>query len=116
MPNGFPAFPQGRFPDDLPPTWFHPASPRIKPAKPAKDVETSSIATTSTFSSTVGLIKNSVKSKLPISYKEHRTRKEFKAASTDVKEKEVKKEKKPLPDYNARKNTTEAFAYLASTR
>ncbi len=102
MPHGFSAFPHSSkflnsypscqltsplaFPNDMPPTLFHPASPKIKPAKPAKDVETSSIATTSTFSSTVGLIKNSVKSKLPISYKEYRARKDAEKASTVVTE------------------------------
>lgn len=54
---------------------MHPASPNSKPAKPAKDYDNMSIASTSTFSSTVGLIK----SKLPISYKDYKARKESEA-------------------------------------
>jgi hypothetical protein len=40
------------------------------------------MASTSTFSSTVSQLKDSVKSKLPISYKEYRARKDAVARST----------------------------------
>jgi len=118
MPNGFPAALANQYPNEKPPSWFHPASPKIKPAKPAKDVDAASMASTSTFSSTVGLIKDSVKRKLPVSYKEHRARKDAEAASNVVKEKEVVKtrESKQLPEYNARKETGAAFFYLASVK
>jgi hypothetical protein len=60
------------------------------------------MASTSTFASTVGLIKDSVKRKLPVSYKEHRARKDAPTASDVVTEKEVKKarESRQLPEYN----------------
>ncbi|PSS25680.1 hypothetical protein M430DRAFT_64204 [Amorphotheca resinae ATCC 22711] len=67
MPPGFPAFPQSRFPNDKPPTLFHPASPKLKASKPItpsksmKDPETLSTTSTSTFSSTVSLLRKSVK-------------------------------------------------------
>jgi hypothetical protein len=84
----------------MPPTWFHPASPKIKPTKPAKDVESASMASTSTFASTVGLIKDSVKRKLPVSYKEYRARKDAAATSTVVTEKVEQETRESKPEYN----------------
>ena len=95
IPNKLPGFPQ-----DLPPTLFHPASPKMKPTKPAKEVDTASIASTSTFSSTVSLLKTKAKRTLPISYKDHRARKdaeEAAASSTVYSEVEKKNSKKSLP-------------------
>lgn len=65
MTGGLPSFPQGRFPDDLPPTIFSPASPKVKAveATKAKDIDAESMASQATFSSTVSLLKNSMKSK-----------------------------------------------------
>ncbi|KAF8863187.1 hypothetical protein BDZ45DRAFT_136266 [Acephala macrosclerotiorum] len=100
MPHGFPAFPQGRFPQDQPPTWFHPASPKMKPTKPAKDVDAASMASTSTFSSTVSLLKDKAKRTLPVSYKDYRARKdaeEAAAGTTVFSEKEPKQKRKSLP-------------------
>jgi len=51
-------------PNDKPPTLFHPASPKLKASKPitpSKDPETLSTTSTSTFSSTVSLLRKSVK-------------------------------------------------------
>ncbi|PMD47420.1 hypothetical protein L207DRAFT_560923 [Hyaloscypha variabilis F] len=102
MPNGFSRALANQYPNEKPPTWFHPASPKNKPAQPAKDVDTVSMASTSTLASTVGLIKDSVKSKLPFSHRENRSRKETKAAIPAVTEKEVQKTREPeqLPQYN----------------
>ena len=75
----------------MPPTWFHPASPKQKPVKPSKDVDTCSINTQSTFSSTVSLLK----SKLPFSYKDYKARKEAEALEQkSLPDKERKPEKK----------------------
>jgi hypothetical protein len=65
-PSSLTPTPQG-FPNDKPPTLFHPASPKLKASKPItpsksmKDPETLSTTSTSTFSSTVSLLRNSVK-------------------------------------------------------
>ena len=95
------------FPNDMPPTLFHPASPKIKSAKSSASImenDSSSIATTSTFSSKVGLIKDSVKSKFPISYKDYRARKDAAANSTVTSsEKESKSKPKPRPETKSRK-------------
>jgi hypothetical protein len=93
---------QIEYPNEKPPSWFHPASPKTKAAKPAKDMDAASVASTSTFSSKVGLIKDSVKRKLPVSSKEYRAQKDAEAASNVVKEKELVKtrESKRLPEYN----------------
>ncbi|KAH8804806.1 hypothetical protein F5884DRAFT_859419 [Xylogone sp. PMI_703] len=70
MPYGIPSIPASRFPNDKPPTLFHPASPKLKPVNSSKttsktasgtstkDIDTASLASTSTFSSTVGLLKS----------------------------------------------------------
>ena len=123
----------------MPPTWLHPASLKIKPTKPEKDAEAASMASTATFSSRVGLIKDSVKRRLPTSYKEYRARRDAETAAALVKEKEVKKsrESRPRPDYNgghnltqnsdreirtdqavdiARKNTAEAYFIFATLK
>jgi hypothetical protein len=76
--------PRPGFPNEKPPTLFSPASPKVKATKPAKDVDAASMMSTSTFSSTVGLIKSKIQD-----HKAH---------------KETKKEKKPLPkDTKSRK-------------
>jgi hypothetical protein len=76
--------PRSGFPSEKPPTLFSPASPKVKATKPAKDVDAASIASTSTFASTVGLIKSKIQ--------DHKSRKE------------TKKEKEPLPkDTKSRK-------------
>ncbi|KUJ10322.1 uncharacterized protein LY89DRAFT_689603 [Mollisia scopiformis] len=122
MPHGFPAFPQGQFPNDLPPTWFHPASPKIRPAKPAKEVDTASIASTSTFSSTVSLLKDKAKRTLPISYKDYRARKDSQEAAsgtTVYSEKQSSKStKKSLPKdtKTPRQRTAEAYMIWAATK
>ena len=109
MPNGFPAFPknsmsthesltrspdsntEAAFPNDEPPTLFHPASPKMKPLKrPIDDVDKASISTTSTFSSKIGLLKDNVKSRIPAPYKAYRNRKEAAAHSKVVLEKDQK--------------------------
>ena len=103
MPNGFPAFPknsmstpesmtrsldsntEAAFPNDEPPTLFHPASPKMKLLKrPVDDVDKASISTTSTFSSKIGLLKDNVKSKIPTPYKTYRNRKQAAAHSEVV--------------------------------
>jgi hypothetical protein len=77
----------------------------MRPVKQADD--TASMASTSTFSSTVSLLK----SKMPVSYKEHKARKEAKIAarSTVVTGSEPEKEsskRKPLPkDPKTRKSS-----------
>ncbi|RFU35602.1 hypothetical protein B7463_g661, partial [Scytalidium lignicola] len=66
MPNGFAGIPASRFPNEKLPTLFHPASPKMKPVdasktsntSSAKDVDAASMASTSTFASTVSLLKN----------------------------------------------------------
>ncbi|KAG0649084.1 hypothetical protein D0Z07_4216 [Hyphodiscus hymeniophilus] len=63
MPNGFPGFPQSTFPNDQPPSLFHPASPKFKAAQHVKDADAASMASTSTFASTVSLLKENVKAK-----------------------------------------------------
>ncbi|TVY54239.1 hypothetical protein LCER1_G002298 [Lachnellula cervina] len=68
---GLPSYRQSQFPNEKPPTLFSPASPKDKASKSAKVMDDgASTMTTSSFSSTVGLIK----SKLP-SYKDHKERK-----------------------------------------
>lgn len=57
------------------------------------------MASTSTFASTVGLIKDSVKRKLPISYKEYWARKDAAATSNVVTEKEGQKTRESKPEY-----------------
>ncbi|KAE9363530.1 hypothetical protein N431DRAFT_448123 [Stipitochalara longipes BDJ] len=94
MPNGFPRALANQYPNEKPPTWFHPASPKNKPVQPIKDVDTASMASTSTLASTVGLLKDSVKSKLPFSHRERQGRKDTKAATTTLNEKEAQKTKK----------------------
>jgi len=127
MPNGFPAFRSSSlYPDEQPPTWFHPASPKVKPAKPSKevkDMDNASLASTSTFSSTFGLLKNSLKPHLPSSYKEYRSRKNAAAQSTvsypekkDGESSKDVKEKKKLPDYDARARTAEAYYIFAMSK
>ncbi|KAG4443778.1 hypothetical protein IFR05_000769 [Cadophora sp. M221] len=122
MPNGFSAFPKSTFPNDEPPTLFHPASPKMKPAKQSsEDADNASIATTSTFSSKIGLLKDNVKSKIPASYRDYRSRKEA-AARSSVVSKDVKKlppdnkTRKSLPDYEARQRTAEAYMIWSATR
>ncbi|KAF4637280.1 hypothetical protein G7Y89_g802 [Cudoniella acicularis] len=154
MTGGLSSFPQGRespkqkpsmksqsltetpgFPQDMPPTLFHPSSPKVKatePSKTEKDMDAASVASTSTFSSTVSLLKGSIKSKLPISYKAHKAQKELKEAAArstaEFEGKPVKKSKalpsdysktgkfSPLVDYEARQRTAEAYMIHATTR
>ena len=65
------------FPGEQPPTWFHPASPKDKSAQASqrvKDLDSASMVSKSTFSSTISLLKENVKSKLPSkSHKSHTT-------------------------------------------
>jgi len=117
MPASFPAFPQGRFPQDLPPTLFHPASPKMKASNPSKEVDAASIASTSTFSSTVSLLKTKAKRTLPVSYKEYRARKDAEdaaASSTVYSSEKPKSSKKSLPKdpKTPRQRTTEAYMYI----
>jgi len=121
MPNGFPAFPKSTFPNDEPPTLFHPASPKMKPIEQqGEGMDNASIATTSTFSSKIGLLKDNVK-RIPASYRGYRSRKEA-AARTAVVCKEKKelpadtKTRKSLPDYEARQRTAEAYMIWSATR
>lgn len=108
MPNGFPRALANQYPNEKPPSWFHPASPKIKAVKPEKNEETASMASTSTFASTVGLLKDSVKNKF--FHKEHR--------APTVTEQDVKTAREPqqLPKYDSRRETTAAFEYLASVK
>ncbi|KAH9204459.1 hypothetical protein DL95DRAFT_398506 [Leptodontidium sp. 2 PMI_412] len=117
MPNGFPAFPKSTFPNDKPPTLFHPASPKMKPVRqPVEDVDNASIATTSTFSSKIGLLKDNVKSKIPASYRDYRSRKDRKEAA--ARSAVVSKDEKKLPPDNKtpRQRTAEAYMIWAATR
>ncbi|PVH85969.1 hypothetical protein DL98DRAFT_511052 [Cadophora sp. DSE1049] len=114
MPNGFPAFPKSTFPNDEPPTLFHPASPKMKLVKQTMDdVDKASISTTSTFSSKIGLLKDNVKSKIPAPFKAYRNRKEAAAHSVVV-----SKEEKRLPadTKTPRRATAEAYMIWAATR
>ncbi|KAE8450536.1 hypothetical protein EG329_006267 [Mollisiaceae sp. DMI_Dod_QoI] len=119
MPYGIPAIPQNRFPQDRPPTLFHPASPRIRPTKPAKEVDAASIASTSTFSSTVSLLKDKAKRTLPNSYKDYRARKDAEPAATATNvtsEKEPKKKSLPKDSKTPRQRTAEAYMIHAMTK
>ncbi|KAL2061703.1 hypothetical protein VTL71DRAFT_7081 [Oculimacula yallundae] len=122
MPNGFPTFPKSTFPNDEPPTLFHPASPKMKPVKlPVDDSDNASVATASTFSSKVDLLKESVKSKIPASYRKYRDQKESAARSFVVSREEKRlppdtKTRKSLPDYESRQRTAEAYMIWASIR
>lgn len=106
------------FPNDKPPTLFHPASPKMKPVRqPVEDVDNASIATTSTFSSKIGLLKDNVKSKIPASYRDYRSRKDRKeaAARSAVVSKDEKKlppdnkTRKSLPDYDGEWKHVKSF-------
>lgn len=68
-----------------------------------KDTDTASVATTSTFSSKIVLLKDSVKSKIPASYKQYQARKEAAAQST-VTPKEQKPSRSLPPDTKTRKS------------
>jgi len=121
MPNGFPAYRQSHFPNDQPPSLFHPASPKVKPAMPSttmKESDTTSIASTSTFASTMGLLKDSVKSKLPLSYKEYRARKDAAAQSAVTSEKQEPKLKEQAwrDPKTPRQRTAEAYMVFATTK
>jgi len=105
MPYGLPAFPKNTFPKDAPPSLFHPASPRVKPTPQPKMSEKSdaaSMMSTSTFSSSVSLLKEKAKTKL--------------SSKKDTKSSKSSKAPKPLPDYNARARTAEALMVWATTR
>ncbi|KAE9364789.1 hypothetical protein N431DRAFT_474361 [Stipitochalara longipes BDJ] len=99
-------------------SWFHPASPKTKPTQLVKEVDAVSMASKSTLSSMVGLIKDPVKKKLPFSHREQRSRKDTKAATTAVtiKEGQRTRESEQLPKYDATKEMGAAFFYLASTK
>lgn len=115
MPNGFPAFPQSctfllsffiatfqnltttGFPNDQPPTLFHPASPKIKAAKPVDDG--ASMMSTSTFASTVSLLKEKVHAKF---------------SSKDKKQERTSSPKSNEP--SARAQTAEAYKIIAMTK
>ncbi|TVY37781.1 hypothetical protein LSUB1_G002761 [Lachnellula subtilissima] len=98
---GLPAYRQSQFPDDKPPTLFSPASPKNKSSKSAKVMDDgASTMTTSSFSSTVGLIK----SKLP-SYKDRKDRK-----SSESENKVLKDSKSP------KARTAEAYMYISMNK
>ncbi|TVY93663.1 hypothetical protein LAWI1_G000608 [Lachnellula willkommii] len=97
---GLPAYRQSRFPNEKPPTLFSPASPKDKSNKSANVMDDgASTMTTSSFSSTVGLIK----SKLP-SYKD---RKEPKSSES---------EKVPKDSKSPKARTAEAYMYLSMNK
>ncbi|KAK0102880.1 hypothetical protein ONS95_000924 [Cadophora gregata] len=114
MSSGFSVSPKSTFPDEEPPTLFHPASPRMKPVKqPLDDGDRASISTSSTFSSKIGLLKDTVKSKIPSPYKDYRSRKEAAARST-VTSREVKR--LPSEMKTPRQATAEAYMIWAAIR
>jgi len=99
----------------------------MKASNPAKEVDAASIASTSTFSSTVSLLKTKAKRTLPVSYKEYRARKDAEdaaASSTVYSSEKPKSSKKSLPkdpktrkwlpplNPEARQRTTEAYMYI----
>lgn len=126
MTGSLSSYPQGRFPEDMPPTLLSPAKPKKAASKPSKhlsekEADTASMMSTSTFSSTVSLLK----SKLPTSYKDHKARKEAKEAaaksSTTMDGAPVKKSwrsRSPLPPdtKTPRQRTAEAYMIYAATR
>ncbi|CZT43882.1 uncharacterized protein RSE6_03985 [Rhynchosporium secalis] len=114
MSTGVPAFTRSTFSYDKSPTLFHPASSKMEPAKPpVVDSDNSSIATTSTFSSKVELLKESVKSKIPATYRDFRSRKESAAGSVVA----SKGEKRLPPDTKTpMQRTAEAYMIWASLR
>jgi hypothetical protein len=87
----------------------------MKPAKVTKDVDTASMASTSTFASTVSLLKDNVKAKFHS--KDHASRKAA-AANTVVYEQDgEKKASSPKPkDPSARARTAEAYMVMAITK
>ncbi|CZS92274.1 uncharacterized protein RAG0_02730 [Rhynchosporium agropyri] len=117
MSTGVPAFTRvtrSTFSYDKSPTLFHPASSKMEPAKPpVVDSDNSSIATTSTFSSKVELLKESVKSKIPATYRDFRSRKKSAAGSVVA----SKGEKRLPPDTKTpMQRTAEAYMIWASLR
>ncbi|RDW92042.1 hypothetical protein BP5796_01436 [Coleophoma crateriformis] len=103
MTGGLPRISASKaFPNHKPPTIFSPASPIMQPnAKVSttammtskKEVDAASVASTSTFSSTVSLLKNKLHSK---------------SADKTAKPKKAPKVKTP-EEWNARARTAEAY-------
>jgi len=106
MPYGLPSFPKNTFPNEAPPSWFHPADPRPstkpQPKMSQKSDDAASMMSTSTFSSSVSLLKSKISPKSK-EVKDTKTRKSPKAP-------------KPLPDYNARAKNAEALMVWATLR
>jgi hypothetical protein len=103
------------FPYDQPPTLFHPASPKVKPAKLNKDVDAASMTSTSTFASTVSLLKDNVKAKFHS--KDHATKKAAAASTVMYEQDGEKKASSPKPkEPSARARTAEAYMVMAVTK
>jgi hypothetical protein len=99
------------FPNDQPPTLFHPASPKLRAEKPVKDVDEASMVSTSTFASTVSLLKENMKAKFHSKDKNPRKS----AETTVVYEKDG--EKTPIPkEPSARAQTAEAYRIIATMK